>query len=100
MWMLALSQSTSWPSIQIFSDLVIGIGYNLPAMRDPMSDVVPVTPPASETALLRRAGASPSPETSSVMAAARVAARGVAFPGRAAWRAQRGAGAAAGGPGA
>src|SRR3954453_7207291 len=81
MWILASSQATSSPSIQILSDLVRGmVGYTLSQMEAPISAVVPVKTVGSCTALVMRAAASVSPRNSSIMAAERTAAMGFALP--------------------
>src|SRR6516162_4659661 len=82
--MVASSQSTNSPSIQIFSDLVIGIvAYSLSAMASPISEVDAWgTAEASyaSTALVMREAASASPRKSRSMAAETMAAIGLARP--------------------
>src|SRR6516165_10463498 len=82
--MVASSQSTNSPSIQIFSDLVIGIvAYSLSAMASPISDVDALGTGAASyasTAFVIREAASASPRKSSIMAADTMAAVGLARP--------------------
>src|SRR6476661_8822824 len=78
--MRASSQSTSFPSIQIFAVLSMGILHTFPAIASPISDVVPLTSSDAATAFSTRAAASVSPRNSSSIATEMIAARGSACP--------------------